>query len=249
VRVRWHGPDYLGQALAAYRRAIAAYRRLARLAPRHFDTVVIERERRAREEQRRWMASWEPALEKVYGPSSPAEREARRLADLQAEQPPPLPPGIERRVEVELAARQLWLTTGKSAFAQYQQHYPHDLPSLGRVARMLDIACAFGRIATGLGESVPPADSPAPPQPDWEEQLRRAYGRPDRTEVAPPPVSPQVSPTIESGQPSATPPAILSVQPVPPVPPGPAPAVPPPPRRDAWSRLSRQLNQLRSRRK
>ncbi len=45
-RVRWRAPDTLGTALASYRRAVAAHRRLARLAPRFFDSAVVDRERR-----------------------------------------------------------------------------------------------------------------------------------------------------------------------------------------------------------
>ena len=49
VRVRWRAPDDLGHALVAFRRALWAHRRLARLAPSFFDSVVVERERRERE--------------------------------------------------------------------------------------------------------------------------------------------------------------------------------------------------------
>ena len=72
------GPDFLTQMLASYRRAIRAYRRLAKLAPSYYDTAVMDREARARDEQRRWIASWEPDLEKVYGPLTTEEREAQR---------------------------------------------------------------------------------------------------------------------------------------------------------------------------
>jgi len=245
VRVRWRGPDLLGQALSAYRRAILAYRKLARLAPHHFNTAVVERERRAREERRRWMATWEPALEKVYGPPTLAEREAQRLAELRENEPPALSPGLVRQVEAELATRRLWLETGRQAFALHQQRYPHHVPSLSRIARLLDIAFTFGRIATGLDESPVASTPPAPAAPDWEAQIRRAYGGPDQSQVAPraasPGVPPAVVPLVEVGQPPAAPPAIASVQPVLPLTPCAAPPVPDSPRCDAWSRLARQL--------
>jgi hypothetical protein len=232
----------LGQALAAYRQALLAYRRLARLAPDHFDTTVIERERRAREAQRRWHAHVEAALEKVYGPPTPAEREAQRLADLQAEQPPPLPPDLERRVETELANRQLWLATGRQAFAQYQRRYPHDRPRLGRIARMLDIACTFGRIATGMDTSVA-VTAPPPPELPEEPPRRHACGDPPPAEpltaiasnAVPAPVQPVVTPLAPAPEPIAPAPAET--------PPIAQPAVPPPPRRDAWSRFARHLRQ------
>jgi len=71
--LRWPGPGFFGLGpLTTVPRAILAYRRLARLAPHHFNSAVVEGERRAREVRRRWMATWEPALEKAYGPSTPA---------------------------------------------------------------------------------------------------------------------------------------------------------------------------------
>jgi len=62
VRLRWRAPDTLGTALASYRGAIAAHRRLARLAPRLFDSAVVDRERREQEARRLWMDSWKPAF-------------------------------------------------------------------------------------------------------------------------------------------------------------------------------------------
>jgi len=56
VRGRRRGPDDFAQALTAFRRAVRAHRRLARLAPSFFDAAVVERERENRAEQRRWMA-------------------------------------------------------------------------------------------------------------------------------------------------------------------------------------------------
>ena len=79
------GPDDLAQALTAFQRAIWCHRRMARLAPRFFDATVVNRERREREEQRRWMALWEPALAKAYG-REPDTFPPDPVADL-----PPLP--------------------------------------------------------------------------------------------------------------------------------------------------------------
>ena len=77
-RQRWRAPDDLAAGLTAFRRAIRAHRRLARLAPHHFDFAVVERDRREHQERLRWQKVWEPALEKAYGPMTPAEREAER---------------------------------------------------------------------------------------------------------------------------------------------------------------------------
>jgi hypothetical protein len=194
-RQRWRAPDDLGDALGAFRRAIRSYRRLARLAPRHFDTAVIERERRERAERRAWMANWEPALEKAYGPPTAAEREAQRLADLREELPPPLSTRAERAVEREFARYTMWKTLGNAAFARYQQRRPHGLMSLGRLARLLEIAMDFKWIATGLDWRKPePAVAPRYPPSNWEADLRRAYGG-----GAPPSTSPSLRPEPESG--------------------------------------------------
>src|SRR5512140_2194457 len=96
VRVRWHAPDDLGDALTAFGRALRAHRRMAKLAPRFFDQAVIDREASNRAEQRRWMATWEPALAKAYGtkPKIPTATDALT----------PLPPlCTQRAVERHLA--------------------------------------------------------------------------------------------------------------------------------------------------
>src|SRR5689334_23130654 len=94
VRTRWRAPDDLGDALAAFRRAIRAHQRLARLAPSFFDSAVIERDRREREARRHWMNLWEPALARVYGCEPETYDPAEDL--------PPLPqPRTQRAVERE----------------------------------------------------------------------------------------------------------------------------------------------------
>ena len=71
VRTRWRAPDDLGAALVAFGCAVRSHRRLARLAPRFFDSVVVDRERLQRDASRRWMAEWQPILAKVYGTDPP----------------------------------------------------------------------------------------------------------------------------------------------------------------------------------
>ena len=95
-RVRWRAPDDLGAALTAFGRALRAQRRLARLAPRFFDSVVIERERREREDRRRWMALWEPALARAYGCVPPPRKPEDDLPSLP-------PPQTQRAVDRQLA--------------------------------------------------------------------------------------------------------------------------------------------------
>jgi hypothetical protein len=113
----------MGDALTAFGRALRAHRRMAKLAPRFFDQAVIDREAENRAEQRRWMATWEPALAKAYGtkPEMPAATD-----DL----PPPPPPCTQRAVERQLAAWNLWMEIGRAAMERHQQRHPHALLSL-----------------------------------------------------------------------------------------------------------------------
>ena len=149
LRVRWRAPDDLGTALACFRRAIAAHRRLARLAPRFFDSAVVDLEHRNFEAQRRWMDSWKPAFIKVYG----ADPEPM------VQQRPPLPsPRIQAKLERLLAEWNFCLPAGSEALRRFQFRHPHALVNLSRLARLLQMASDFGRLATGLESSQPPAE-------------------------------------------------------------------------------------------
>jgi hypothetical protein len=168
VRTRWRSPDDLAAALTAYRQAIRAHRRLARLAPRFFDSVVVERERRWREDQRRWIAQWEPALAKVYG-TEPEPYDP--TPDLPV---PPSSPRTIRAVDRELAAWDFWLSAAQLAMDRYNQRRPHDLMSFSRIARLLQISMDLSQLALGIDPENPN------PQPDNHEQawadLKRGYG-------------------------------------------------------------------------
>ena len=249
-RVRWRSPDDLGAALTAYGRALHAQRRLARLAPRFFDSVVIERERRQREERRRWMALWEPALARAYGCSPPPYKPEDDL--------PPLPPlSTQQTVERQLACWDLWFNLGREALRRYQQRRPHELVAFGRLARLLEIAIDFKRMATGFDPALPNSE-PANTDTAWAD-LKRAYGH--RCDSAPPrPASPP-APAARESSPA---PGFRPVQAVPAAPSGdippandtprPSPAdlvaclVAPPPlghyRRDAWSSWARHVRRL-----
>ena len=139
------GPDELSQALGALVRAIRCHRRLARLAPRFFDSAVVDREVLERADRRRWMESWEPLLEKYYGPAPASERRADPLSE-----PPPLPGRrTQRAVERELAGLNFWLAAGSCAMSRYRQRRPHAIPSLCQLARVLRLALELGRLACG----------------------------------------------------------------------------------------------------
>ena len=166
------GPDYLTQAVGAFRRALRAHRRLARLAPRLFDNAVVDRERREREEQRRWMASWEPILAKAYGVTSSSECQARQWDDCR----PRLHPRTERAVDRELANWDFWFAAGSLARERQRQRRPHARMSFSRMASLLDVGFALKRLACGL-DSTHPAPEPLGDHSRWEADLQRSYGR------------------------------------------------------------------------
>ena len=166
-----HGPSDLSQALTAFSRAIRCQRRLARLAPRFFDSAVVDREARDRQERQSWMAMWEPVLTKVYGLKPDSAPRADPLADL-----PPLPgPRTQRAVERELAGWNFWMAAGRLAMDRHKQRRPHYLPSLTQLARLTSIHFDFACLACGL-DSRRPEPPPPPNLPNWEEDLARAYG-------------------------------------------------------------------------
>ncbi len=149
VRLRWRAPDDLGTALAFYRRAVVTHRRLARLAPRFFDSAVVDRERRDQEARRLWIDSWKPAFIKVYG-AEPAP-----LPD----ELPPLPPSrIQAAVERQLACWNFYLATGSEALRRFQLRHPHAVPNLNRLTRLIETASDLARLAAGLDSTQPPAE-------------------------------------------------------------------------------------------
>lgn len=167
IRTRWRTTDDLGIALACFRRAIRAHRRLARLAPRFFDSTLIERERREQEARRRWFDGCNAALIKIYGtrhdpPSS--------VPDL-----PPLPaPRTQLAVERELACCRAWLLLGGEALRRFQVRHPHAWVNLSRLAHLLEIATALARLATGA-DLANPQTEPAIYSNAWAD-LKRIYG-------------------------------------------------------------------------
>ena len=161
------GPDDLSQALAAFRCAIRCHRRLAKLAPSFFDSAVVDREARERDERRRWMALWEPALARAYG-CVPSPRKPED--DL----PPLPPPQTQRAVDRQLACWDLWFNLGREALRRHQQRRPHELISFSRLARLIELASDLKRLACGFDSGV--ADpQPANHDAAWAD-LKRAYG-------------------------------------------------------------------------
>jgi len=165
------GPDDFSQALTAFTRAIRAHRRLVRLDPEGFDATEMNRLARKRKEDAEWRALWEPALNKVYG-SSPEGKPARDPSS----DPPEVPkaPRTLRAIEREYASWRFWMSAGKLAMARHQQRRPHDIPSLTRIARLLEIAFDFAQLACGAPPSKEELESSGHEQALAD--LKRIYG-------------------------------------------------------------------------
>ena len=245
VRVRWRAPDDLGAALTAFGRAVRSQRRLARLAPRFFDSAVVERERRQNDARRSWMAEWEPILAKAYGSDPPPP------PDPNADLPPLPPPAVCAAVDHELASFKFWLTTGDLALERHCRRRPHALPNFGRLARLLKIGFEFGRLASGADSTLPDPESDYDPRQKMMADLERAYGHKFADPSAPPdvPAAPSPpSPPVKGPEPPPALPASTTSATSAELNPGPPPAVASGAsqiRSDAWSRWARQIRRLR----
>lgn len=242
IRQRWRSPDDLAKAMACFRRAIRAHRRLARLAPHEFDVTVIEFNRREREERHARQAAFEPMLARLYGAPTPAEREQQMRQDASFGQPPQLSPRRQQTVEQEYLVWQLSMQRGKEAWNRYQQRRPHAVPSLGRIVRLLEIAMAFGTLAVGQQES--PAAIPERPSSEIDEDLRHAYGHPlpaDTNQFPEPTPLDLAGVESTSASPASSAPElrVSSLAALPQSPPGCSVVPNPLPRRDAWQRWAR----------
>jgi hypothetical protein len=165
---RRQGPDELSQALTAFSRVIRSHRRLAKLAPRFFDSAVVNQEIRDRAERERWRAVWEPALNKVYGldPDTKSHDPSDELPRLPSMR-------TQSVVERELAECELWMSAGKRAMTNYSQRHSQRLPTLTQIARLCNVAAKLGRMSCGFDSTQPP---PPPLNYDsvWAD-LERAY--------------------------------------------------------------------------
>jgi len=164
------GPDDLAQALTAFTRAIRAHRRMAKLAPQLFDATEMNHIEQRKKEDAEWRAVWEPALDKVYGPSTHKWPEP-------AYQMPPSPQTLHA-VDRHYVLWRYWMDIGSEALARFQRRRPFALPSLSRVARLLDIGFTFAHLSCG---------EPAEPDTAGHAQaladLERIYGEPKTSDA------------------------------------------------------------------
>ena len=158
-------PNDLSQALTAFSRAIRAHRRLAKLAPHLFDATEMNRIEQKKKEDAEWRAMWEPALDKVYGPSTHKWPEPAYHM--------PLSPQTRRAVDRHYDLWRYWFDIGSLALERFQRRQPYALPSLTQIARLLDIAFTLANLACG----DPAAPNPAPHAQALAD-LERIYGDP-----------------------------------------------------------------------
>ena len=78
-------------------------------------------------------------------------------------------------------AHELWFEMGQLSFRRFQTKQPHVRLGLSTVARLLSVANAFGRLATGLDTTQPKDFLAGEGQIDFHAALRRIYGEPELT--------------------------------------------------------------------
>ena len=167
IRTRWRAPDDLGAALACFRRALRAHRRLVRLAPGFFDSALVERERREQEARRHWLDACQAALCKVYGTAPDTSPPVPEL-------PPLPPPRTQLAVERELASCRAWLSIGGDALRRSKVRHAYARVNLSRLVRLLEVGTALARLAAGV-DSAPPQSEPSTYATAWAD-LERIYG-------------------------------------------------------------------------
>lgn len=143
-------PDYLGVALRNFGAAIRFRRHLARLAPRHFDNAVIDREQREQRERAARLHEIAMAIEKVYGTPPDLTSPPFTSGEQAQKGEEKVKPALREKVEFALAQYKLHLQLGRNAREQYERLRPHAVPTFGQIARLYELALAFGRIACGL---------------------------------------------------------------------------------------------------
>jgi hypothetical protein len=114
---------------------------MAKLAPHLFDATEMNRIEQRRKEDAEWRAMWEPALEQVYGPSTEKRPEPAYHMPLSSQ--------TLRAVDRHYDLWRFWMDIGSLALKRHQHRRPYDLPSLSRIARLLDIGFALANLACG----------------------------------------------------------------------------------------------------
>jgi len=144
-------PNYLGQALAAFGRAVRAHRRLIKLAPERFDVAVRDRLARERAAEDQRLNQWAAEIAKVYGVSE-AEAVKQMHQGRNGAETVRKSSAREREVERWQGKLESWLAIGQEAFDWHETLTPHRWLSLGTIARLLDLSSSLGRLSTGMKE-------------------------------------------------------------------------------------------------
>ena len=147
------GPNYLAQALTAFRRSARAHRQLIKLAPEQFDHAVRDRLAGERVEEDRKDAEMVVALARVYGSEAEAAAEMHRARMHQRGGNGAETGRFARRKQEDIAQWEseweLWLALGREAFDRHEQRTPHRRLSLSTIARLLELASTMGRLSLG----------------------------------------------------------------------------------------------------
>jgi len=135
--------DHLGRALSAFRRAVSARRRLARLAPEIFDVALVQRLSEESADRERLRAELDAAMVKVYG-TTPDESELHHSTNAgrceNGAETVQFSPRQSLEIEETLALCELWMAEARQSFARYQQFQPHRRLGLGMAVRLIGLA-------------------------------------------------------------------------------------------------------------
>ena len=167
---RWTFPDYLGQAIAACRRVIRARRRLMKLAPDRFDAAVVDRAERAAAESNAVQEEFRSAVARIYGVDESA------LPPRRVHEPRRRSARTETTIAREFGIAECWTVEALEALQQFRRHRPHEIPSLNRIAALLDLASRLGRLSAGLETNQRETPDSLEPAVSFREAIRRTYG-------------------------------------------------------------------------
>ena len=139
-----------------------------KLAPRLFDPAVVDHEQRQHQLDLKWETEWKAAIEKVYG-------EPCVWPDPWWESRTNVPPELLPEVTMRLAQWDSSLHQAREMKRLSRELQPHNVPTLNQICDLMEIAFAFGRIATGMETA---RKNPLPPLDDHSQfraDLKRTY--------------------------------------------------------------------------
>ena len=168
------GPNHVVNALAAFRRAIRAHRRLMKLAPDRFDYGIVRQNALMREKEEKRLAELEKDISKVYGVTEFTPEAARALRpDFSKKRNP----RTERVIAREVETWQAWLDAGSESLALARKENQWSRMSVASVCGLLETASTLGRLSTGLETNYKPVEPEPGHHWDFEAALEKIYGK------------------------------------------------------------------------